>query len=36
MESGHVFDYEELIDKENLEISKKRRQHLEVILSLQH
>ena len=36
LESGHVLDYEEMMDEENLKISKKRRQHLEVILSIQY
>ncbi|MDQ1002735.1 hypothetical protein QFZ28_003135 [Neobacillus niacini] len=36
MDNGHSFDYEELIYNEYVEISKKRRQHLELILSIQH
>ncbi|WP_141603544.1 hypothetical protein [Terrilactibacillus laevilacticus] len=35
MENDHVID-EDVLEDEYLEISKKRRQHLEVILSLQH
>ncbi|MEH6908553.1 hypothetical protein [Neobacillus drentensis] len=35
-ESCHVLEYEEQMDGEHLEISKNRRQHLEVILTLQH
>jgi hypothetical protein len=34
MENGHVLDYEDLMDEEYLEISKKRRQFLEVVLSI--
>jgi hypothetical protein len=39
MENGHVLDYEDVFEEEYLEIleiSKKRRQHLEVILSIHH
>jgi hypothetical protein len=36
MDNGHSFDYEELKYDEFVEISKKRRQHLEVISSIQH
>lgn len=35
MENGHVLDYEDMMDEEYLEISKKRRQFLEVVLSIQ-
>lgn len=36
MENGHVLEYEDVIEDEYFEISKKRRQHLEVILSIHH
>jgi hypothetical protein len=36
MDNGHSFDYEELKYDEFVEISKKRRQHLELISSIQH
>jgi hypothetical protein len=32
MENGLVLDYDDVIEKEPLEISKKRKQHFEVIL----
>jgi hypothetical protein len=35
MENGHVLDYEDIMDEEYLDISKKRRQFLEVVLSIQ-
>jgi hypothetical protein len=35
MENGHVLDFEDMMDEEYLEISKKRRQFLEVVLSIQ-
>jgi hypothetical protein len=34
MENGLVLDYDDVIEKEPLEISKKRKQHFEVILSI--
>ncbi len=36
MDNNLTFDYEDLIYDENVEISKKRRQHLEVISSMHH
>lgn len=36
MESGLSLEYEDVIENEFLEISKKRKQHLEVILSINH
>lgn len=36
MDNGHSFEYEELIYDEYVEISKKRRQHLEVISYIHH
>jgi len=36
MENGHVVDYEEVAENETLDISKKRQQYLEVILSIDH
>ncbi|MTT30421.1 hypothetical protein GMB86_00140 [Terrilactibacillus sp. BCM23-1] len=36
MENGYTLDYEEVLEDGSLKISKKRRQHLDVILSLQH
>jgi hypothetical protein len=34
MENGHVLDYDDVVENELLEISKKRKQHIEVILTL--
>jgi len=36
MDCNLNFDYEELLYDEHIEISKKRRQHLEVISSIHH
>lgn len=34
MENGHSLDYEEIVENELLEISKKRQQHIELILAI--
>ncbi len=34
MENGHVLDYDDVIENELLDLSKKRQQHIEVILAM--
>ncbi len=34
MGNGHVLDYDDVVENELLDISKKRQQHIEVILSI--
>lgn len=36
MDSGHTMDYNDILENESVEISKKRKQHLEVIASLRN
>lgn len=36
MENGHVIEYDDVFEDEYVKISKKRKQHLEVILSIHH
>lgn len=36
MDSGHIVEYNDILENECLEISKKRKQHLEVITSLKN
>ncbi|MBS4193232.1 hypothetical protein KHA94_24380 [Bacillus sp. FJAT-49705] len=36
IENGHSLDYDDVLENETLEISKKRQQHIEVILSIKY